>query len=78
MLPSALRYKMWHILADTDCQKAASVGAMFLPPPAKALDDAGFRCTKYSEDILHGNTAYGELILEQITDILLARANMES
>jgi hypothetical protein len=43
VLPSALRYKIWHILADTDCQKAASVGAMFLPPPAKALDDASFR-----------------------------------
>jgi hypothetical protein len=78
VLAPALRYKMWHIQSDTDCQKAASVGAMFLPPPAKALDDAGFRCVKFSTDLLHGNPAYGELILKQLTDIVLAQANTES
>jgi hypothetical protein len=75
---SAFRYKMWHIQAETDRVKAASAGAEFLPPPAKALDEAGLLRAELSQDIVHGNTAYGHWILEQVTDLVLGIPGKES
>jgi hypothetical protein len=76
--PKAFRYKMWLLQTEAERQKAQGMGAAFLPPPAAALDDAGYRRPDASQDLLHGNAAYGRLILQQIGDIVQQMQSMET
>ena len=68
--PDAFRYKMWLLQAEADQQVAEELGATFLPAPVGTMGPSGLRSTDYAWDALHGNGAYGRLVLQQVADVI--------
>ncbi len=71
--PPELRMKFWklqrRILEDV-CEE---FGIEVLPPPPAALDEEGFLAPEYyASDATHANPAYGELVLVQADELLVA------
>jgi len=65
--PPLLRYKFWRLVDSIYEEIAAETGVTALPVPPEALQPNGFRRAEYySTDWIHGNPAYGELVLGQI------------
>ena len=63
----SLRYKFWKLCDDIQRQKAAADGLEVLPTPPESIDANGFRRPEfYGADWIHGNWAYGGLVLDQI------------
>jgi hypothetical protein len=74
LAPGWLRYKFWRMCHAVYCEKARAAKVEVLPIPAEAVDERGFRRPEYySQDWIHANSAYGELVLKQC-DELLARS----
>ena len=69
--PPHLRYKCWKACELLTRELAETYGATFVPVPEASVDRAGFRRPEYwGNDFIHGNTAYGELVLQQIERIV--------
>jgi hypothetical protein len=68
--PAPFRHKMWLLQVEADRRVAASAGAGFLEVPPASVNDVGLRPVEYAGDALHGNAAYGSLVLQQIADII--------
>lgn len=66
--PPLLRMKIFDVQTDIYAELAARHGAVFLAPPAMARMAGGFLDPAYwDNDPTHGNTAYGRLVIDQIT-----------
>jgi hypothetical protein len=75
LAPALLRYKFWRLASDIYTQMAATTGVKTLPAPPQSLATDGFRRAEYnSTDWIHGNSAYGELVLRQIDALLALKA----
>jgi hypothetical protein len=68
--PDAFRHKMWLLQAEADRRVALELGAAFLDAPAESLNQVGLRPIEYCGDPMHGNAAYGRLVLGQIASIV--------
>lgn len=68
--PDTFRRKMWLLQTEANRRVAQEFGAAFLGAPPETVNDAGLRPIDYAHDPLHGNTAYGRLVLQQIAKII--------
>lgn len=74
--PSFLRLKVWRLHSSIVRDFCESIGVVFVPAPAEAMDANGYRvdaATDIDEPsaVTHANAWYGELVLKQI-DALIA------
>lgn len=68
--PPFLRYKLWRLHSRILRQACEHSGIAFIACPSASMDESGFLRRAYYIDPLHGNAAYGELVLEQIASLL--------
>jgi hypothetical protein len=72
--PAPLRLRMWQLQVDVLRRLTEEWDVQLLPPPAQALDAQGYLAPAYyADDATHANAAYGELLIEQVTGLLLSR-----
>jgi hypothetical protein len=65
---------MWQLQVDVLRRLTEEWDVQLLPPPAQALDAQGYLAPAYyADDATHANAAYGELLIEQVTGLLLSR-----
>jgi hypothetical protein len=75
--PSAVRVGLWTILQDDLEERAARIGATFVPVPASARTADGCLRPEYSAgDASHANGAFGALMLGEI-EAAVARAEVQ-
>lgn len=69
--PAAIRLKLFDLKGEIERAGCAAIGVDWVPPPAAAVDEAGFLKPEYwNNDPTHGNEAYGRLLLRQIEEAL--------
>ena len=69
--PPPLRLKLWELTQDLLEETAQAAGVQFVPCPIEARDERGFLRREYwNDDITHGNTAFGALMLEKMEHLL--------
>jgi hypothetical protein len=64
--PAAFRYKVWLIYTSVVREICHAIQVELIDPPPETIDGDGFLKEEYSLDTLHGNHAYGALVLSQI------------
>jgi hypothetical protein len=64
--PAHFRYKLWRMHSQILNDWCISSGATFVAHPRETVDESGFMRERYYGDGAHANTAYGELVLEQM------------
>ncbi|GAB2555866.1 hypothetical protein [Rhodanobacter koreensis] len=67
--PAHFRYKLWRLHSQIVGDWCARAGATFVPCPPQSVDENGFMRESYYGDGAHANTAYGELVLEQMRQL---------
>ncbi|MGE0279129.1 MAG: hypothetical protein AB7P20_00750 [Rhizobiaceae bacterium] len=60
------RWKMWRLHSALIRDWCEHIGADFTPCPERSFDERGFLAEACFQDGLHGNRAYGRLVVEQI------------
>ena len=69
--PAGLRYKFWRVCEILTAEFCQAAGLPFVEPPAQSFKKDRFRQPQYwSQDWLHANAAYGDLVLVQIESFL--------
>ena len=69
--PAPIRAKLYRINSDIFRGSCAELGVDFVPPPAEAVDAAGFLKPQYwTRDPTHANHVYGRLLMKQIKEQL--------
>lgn len=68
--PPALRRKLWLCQRDSTRAMCERVGVTYVLPPPETIDEAGFMKQEYWLDSVHGNPAYGAILLGQIARAL--------
>jgi hypothetical protein len=61
-----LRWKLWRLTVAHFCEQAHLLGARFVDCPPESVDDEGFMRNELVRNATHGNTAFGNLLLNQI------------
>ncbi len=61
-----LRYKIWSLHSNVFETFCAQKGITYVKNPPEALDEKGFLRGDYWNDFVHGNTAYGALVLRNL------------
>ena len=64
--PPALRLKLWLAQSDSTRAMCARTGVTYVLPPAPAFDAQGFLKEEFWLDSVHGNPAYGALLLAHV------------
>lgn len=67
--PAYLRYKLWRMHSQILDEWCAGAVATLVACPREAMDENGFMREPYYGDGAHANTAYGELVLEQMRQL---------
>lgn len=67
--PPPLRYKLWCALLDAMRQLCREFRIYFIEAPAAAKDSEGFLREEYCLDGFHGNSSYGQLVVQQLIEI---------
>lgn len=67
--PAHFRYKLWRMHSQILDEWCAGATATLVACPRAAMDESGFMCEAYYGDGAHANTAYGELVLEQMRQL---------
>jgi hypothetical protein len=71
--PRILRYKLWRLHSEIVKQVCSKINVTFVPVPTETLDREGFlRSEGYPGNVTHGNEWYGEKVLEQLNNIMVA------
>ena len=71
LAPPGLRYKFWRLCESIVLKFCAANGLPFIVPPAESWKNNGFRQPQYwSQDWIHANADYGDLVLSQIETFL--------
>ncbi len=65
-----LRQKLWELECERLRKWAADQGMFYLAAPKQSLDANSFLKECYYDDVTHANTAYGALVIEQISEIM--------
>lgn len=69
--PPSRRRLLWQLCERMFREEATSRGCPFLPVPPGTADADGFRSAAYiGHDWIHGNDSYGELVIEQMAEVL--------
>jgi len=69
--PNQLRLELFNIQTEILAEHALKQGAIFLDSPNEAFDGDGFLSEQYcANDFTHANTAFGNLILKQLRNLL--------
>jgi hypothetical protein len=68
--PPTLRFKLWCVLIDAMRQLCREFSVHFVEAPTAAKDSEGFLREEYRLDGFHGNARYGELVVQQLIEIL--------
>jgi hypothetical protein len=69
--PSELRLKMWRLQLEVLEILTLEYDIELLLPPKESIDSEGFLVHEcYANDATHGNKKYGELIIEQLIDLV--------
>ncbi|MEM1365370.1 MAG: hypothetical protein AAGH82_06415 [Pseudomonadota bacterium] len=65
--PAYFRQKIWIIQSELFKHEAARLGYGSIAPPEQSMDEGGFlKSVYYSTDSTHANSAYGELLIQQL------------
>lgn len=71
--PAQLRQQIWELQNEVMGDILAEDGITLLSPPSGTVTEDGFlHSNYYANDATHANVAYGEKVLEQITEFLQA------
>ncbi len=71
-----VRNRLRSVMLETYGSFAASHGADFVPPPEEATDQAGMLAAPYwTDDVTHGNSAYGTLYMREVLEWLGSRSD---
>lgn len=77
--PPVLRYKMWRSYLSILQRECTELGSQLIEPPSDAIEQGKYLSESYwGIDPTHGNTAYGELILRQIDQVVFEHAGVIS
>ncbi|MDE2516384.1 MAG: hypothetical protein KGL12_10190 [Rhodospirillales bacterium] len=66
MAPAGFRFKIWWVCHRITATLAAELGAHFVEAPAETRDADGFLDPRFFLDGVHGNDAYGALMVRQV------------
>ncbi|MBY0239729.1 MAG: hypothetical protein K2X55_10495 [Burkholderiaceae bacterium] len=73
--PESFRYKLWRMNSRLVRQHCMSIGATFIEAPGCSMDGQGFLLPEYwREDPAHANSLYGDLVLNQIREMMEVKA----
>ncbi len=68
--PKELRRTLWLAYTQVMRARCRALGAVFVEPPETSFDRDGYlERAYYSTDAVHANTAYGDLVLQQLAAI---------
>jgi hypothetical protein len=67
--PAHFRYKLWRMHSQILIDWCLASGATWAAHPRESVDESGFMRESYYGDGAHANTAYGELVLEQMRQL---------
>jgi hypothetical protein len=70
--PPSLRYKLWWLATETMKEISVGAGIRFLWPPEQTIDTEGLLRSEYANDGIHGNSNYGEAVIDQIDALIRA------
>lgn len=65
-----LRRKMWLVQREINQELCSKYGINFVDVPPSSFDEAGLMRNDLRQDAFHGSPAYGDLVLDQIGNIL--------
>lgn len=57
---------LWRAAFEHAKETCRALSIVLMAPPARACDDEGYLLPADSDDLVHANAAYGELVLEQL------------
>lgn len=63
---AVFRYKIWLMYTGIIRAEIITQGGIYIPHPIEAVDDRGYLLAEFHKDAVHGNDAYGALVLAQI------------
>jgi len=63
-------YKLWRLHSEIVAGFCAESGIEFIPNPDQATDSRGFIRTEFLRDGVHANRRYGELLLQQMGELV--------
>lgn len=70
LAPAILRYKLWRLYVNLVRETCTEYGATFVDVPPESVDAAGFLREEFCAlDPVHGNAAYGELVIRQMISL---------
>jgi hypothetical protein len=58
--------KLYFVLKEMYLEVANDMNCHFIPVPQETIDQDGFLLPKYSADLTHANSEYGEIVLDNI------------
>ncbi len=61
-----VRYKAWRLHTQLIAECCAQSGIPYLPTPSAVQDEYGFLRPEFDIDGIHGNTAYGAIVLDAV------------
>ena len=65
--PPDFRLKMWILQEDITRHSCEELGITYVPAPPSSVDEQGYLLRDFwNEDGFHGNSAYGELMLDHV------------
>jgi hypothetical protein len=70
MTPLSVRLKVYLVYQRLLRQAAAECGIECLPPPPETVNEQGYLRDEFAGDSVHGNKAYGELVVRQMNALL--------